>query len=129
MLVLTRKIGQSLIIDNCITVKVVGKSTAGVKLGFEAPADIPVFRQEIYLKMKEAGETEISRAKNFFGGGMLVLARKVDEAIMIGDNVKIVVVTISPSSDPHTYSVRLGIEAPKSISIHREELQKRINKE
>jgi carbon storage regulator len=47
---------------------------------------------------------------------MLVLSRKKNESIMIGDIVKIVVVEIRGDK------VRLGIEAPKEVSVHRQEV-------
>ena len=47
---------------------------------------------------------------------MLVLARKLDESIVIGDNVVIKVISIDKGV------VKLGIEAPRSISIIRSEL-------
>ncbi len=47
---------------------------------------------------------------------MLVLSRKTSERILIGDEISITVVRIGPNS------VRIGIEAPKSMNIVREEL-------
>ena len=47
---------------------------------------------------------------------MLVLARKLDEAIIIGDNISIKVISIDKGV------VKLGIEAPRDISIIRNEL-------
>lgn len=47
---------------------------------------------------------------------MLVLSRKAGERILIGDDVAITIVRIGPNS------VRIGIEAPKSMNIVREEL-------
>ncbi len=47
---------------------------------------------------------------------MLVLSRKMNEAIMIGENVKIIVVEIRSDR------VRLGIEAPKEVPVHRLEV-------
>ncbi len=47
---------------------------------------------------------------------MLVLSRKAGERILIGDDVSITVVRIGPNS------VRIGIEAPKTMNIVREEL-------
>lgn len=47
---------------------------------------------------------------------MLVLSRKENESILIGDQVKVTIVRIGPNT------VRLGIDAPKDVSIVREEL-------
>lgn len=51
---------------------------------------------------------------------MLVLSRKRDESIMIGDGVKITVVGIKGDK------VRLGIEASKDVSVHRQEVYNQI---
>ena len=51
---------------------------------------------------------------------MLVLSRKQDEKIMIGDNITLMVISIQGDK------VRLGIDAPKEVSIHREEVYKAI---
>jgi len=50
---------------------------------------------------------------------MLVLARKEDEAVLVGDDVVVTVLEISGNQ------VRLGIEAPQSVSIDREEVRER----
>lgn len=47
---------------------------------------------------------------------MLVLSRKADEAIFIGDNIRLLIVELGPTS------VRIGIEAPDGVRIMREEL-------
>jgi carbon storage regulator len=47
---------------------------------------------------------------------MLVLSRKTSERILIGDEIAITIVRIGPNS------VRIGIEAPKTMNIVREEL-------
>ena len=54
---------------------------------------------------------------------MLILTRKVGESIRINDNICITVV------DMDGKSIKIGIEAPKSISIHREEVFLRIKEE
>ena len=54
---------------------------------------------------------------------MLILTRKLGESITIGDDIKIQVLEIKGKQ------VRIGINAPKSFSIHREEIYQRIQEE
>jgi len=54
---------------------------------------------------------------------MLVLSRRKDEIIMIGDDIKVTVVEVKGDQ------VRLGISAPRDISIYREEIYKAIQAE
>ncbi|RMG35664.1 MAG: carbon storage regulator [Planctomycetota bacterium] len=54
---------------------------------------------------------------------MLVLSRKKDEKIMIGDSISIMVVEIRGDK------VRLGIEAPREISVHRSEVYEAIKRQ
>jgi len=51
---------------------------------------------------------------------MLVLTRKLGEVIKIGDRIKVVVVSIEGGS------VKLGVEAPEEIAVHRQEIYDRI---
>lgn len=53
---------------------------------------------------------------------MLVLSRKKDEKIVIGDNISIMVVEIRGDK------VRLGIEAPRDVSVHRREVYDAIKR-
>lgn len=54
---------------------------------------------------------------------MLVLTRKLGENIRIGDNVKITVLEVRSGQ------VKLGIEAPPDVKVHREEIYARIQEE
>lgn len=54
---------------------------------------------------------------------MLILTRRISESIIIGNNVKITVLGVKGNQ------VRLGIEAPKEVSVHREEIYERIQHE
>tara|TARA_B100001142_G_scaffold282149_1_gene294351 strand:+ start:335 stop:502 length:168 start_codon:yes stop_codon:yes gene_type:complete len=54
---------------------------------------------------------------------MLVLSRKAEESMFIGDDIKITVLDIRGGQ------VRIGITAPQDVKIHREEVYDRINQE
>ncbi|MEX0703905.1 MAG: carbon storage regulator CsrA [Planctomycetales bacterium] len=54
---------------------------------------------------------------------MLVLSRKKDEKIIIGDSITLMVIEIRGDK------VRLGIEAPKEVSVHRQEIYDAIKRE
>src|SRR6185295_19858595 len=53
MLVLTRKTNQSIMIGDDVEVTVLAVSRDKIRLGITAPRDIPVFRKEVYLSIKE----------------------------------------------------------------------------
>lgn len=54
---------------------------------------------------------------------MLVLTRKVSQSIVIGDGIEVVVLEVRGEQ------VRLGIKAPKNVSVHRKEIYEQISHE
>ena len=54
---------------------------------------------------------------------MLILTRRVGETLMIGDEVTVTVLGVKGNQ------VRLGVKAPKHVSVHREEIYERIRAE
>jgi len=54
---------------------------------------------------------------------MLILTRRVGETLMIGDEVTVTVLGVKGNQ------VRIGVNAPKSVSVHREEIYERIRQE
>jgi len=54
---------------------------------------------------------------------MLILTRRIGEKIVIGDNVTITVLGVKGNQ------IRVGIEAPRDVPVHREEIYQRILKE
>lgn len=63
MLVLTRRIGESIIIGHNIKVMVTDIQGNQVRLGIEAPTEIPVHRGEIYERIKEQNEKALKTVK------------------------------------------------------------------
>lgn len=54
---------------------------------------------------------------------MLILTRRVGETLMIGDDVTVTVLNVRGNQ------VRLGVNAPRDVAVHREEIYKRIERE
>ncbi len=54
---------------------------------------------------------------------MLILTRRVGETLMIGDEVKVTVLGVKGNQ------VRIGVDAPKDVAVHREEIYQRIQRE
>ncbi len=54
---------------------------------------------------------------------MLILTRRVGETLMIGDDVTVTVLGVKGNQ------VRIGVNAPKDVAVHREEIYERIRRE
>ncbi|HEY3658385.1 MAG TPA: carbon storage regulator CsrA [Steroidobacteraceae bacterium] len=54
---------------------------------------------------------------------MLILTRKVGETLMIGDDMTVTIMGVKGSQ------VRIGVNAPKDVAVHREEIYERIRQE
>ena len=58
MLILSRKCGQSIVINDDIVVTVIAVERNRVQIGIQAPGYVPIFRQEIVERMVASGEIE-----------------------------------------------------------------------
>lgn len=76
MLVLTRKIGQSIRIGDNIVIKIVNVDGSQVKIGIEAPKGMAIFREELYEKLKESNIEALNTAKEL----------KLDELFLKAEN-------------------------------------------
>lgn len=74
MLILTRKCGESIVIDGKIEIKVTGISDEKIKLGIEAPAEMKVYRKELYDTLEE----NKSAAGNVAAAALLDIAKKLE---------------------------------------------------
>ena len=63
MLVLTRKPNQSIMIGDDIEVRVLSTAGDKVRIGIQAPRDIPVFRKEVYLEIQQENMAADSPAR------------------------------------------------------------------
>jgi carbon storage regulator len=61
MLILSRKLGESIVIDGRIHVKVMRVEGDVVKLGIEAPSEVPVHRQEVYEEIQRSNQQALTR--------------------------------------------------------------------
>mgnify|MGYP000330101070 CR=1 FL=1 len=71
MLILTRKANQTVNIGDDIRIKIVEIGNGYVKLGIEAPREMPIYREELYEKLKqlnqEAAKLDMGKLKDFLG--------------------------------------------------------------
>jgi carbon storage regulator len=70
VLVLTRKANQSIMIGDDVEVSVLAVMGEKVRIGIQAPRDVPVFRQEVWIEIqrdKESGESETEAVQRALG--------------------------------------------------------------
>ena len=63
MLILSRKLNESIVIDGNIIVKVVKVEGDIVKLGIQAPPEVPVHRQEVYEEIQRNNQEALTRGR------------------------------------------------------------------
>ncbi len=66
MLVLTRKVGERILVGDEIAITVVRVTGGGVRIGIEAPNEMPVVREELTLKQTGEAPTDPSLARDVF---------------------------------------------------------------
>jgi carbon storage regulator len=77
MLVLSRKPGESVVIDGRIKVKIVRLEGDVVKIGIEAPPDVPIHRQEVYDEIQQSNKLALQSGR----AALPKLNRKESKAI------------------------------------------------
>jgi carbon storage regulator len=64
MLILTRRVGETLMIGGDVAITVLGVKGNQVRIGVKAPKDVAVHREEIFEKIKHEGGTEVPEPKD-----------------------------------------------------------------
>ncbi len=77
MLILTRRLGESITIGDNIKVSVLGIHGRQVRIGIEAPADVVVHREEIYVKIQEENRKASKSVKGDLFGVVGMLKNKL----------------------------------------------------
>jgi len=60
MLALTRKKGESIIVNNDIEISILELRWDQVKIGISAPKEVPVYRKEVYIQIQKENEAAVS---------------------------------------------------------------------
>lgn len=60
MLALTRKKGESLVVNNNVEITVLDIRGDQVKIGISAPKDVPIYRKEVYLQIQKENEAALN---------------------------------------------------------------------
>lgn len=120
MLVLSRQLSEVIEIGQTISIEVIRISSRTVRLLICAPRDMKILRGEITeatgTETVGSDDADDGQATVGKGAGGLVLSRKRKETIVINDDIVITVVKIQGGT------VRLGIDAPREITVRRSEL-------
>ena len=77
MLILTRRLGESITIGDKIKVSVLGIHGRQVRLGIEAPSEVTVHREEIYVKIQEENRKAAKSIKNDLAGMVNLIKKKI----------------------------------------------------
>ena len=68
MLILTRRIGESIRINENICITVIDVDGKNIKIGINAPKDISIHREEVFLRIKEENQKAAAGSDNDLGG-------------------------------------------------------------
>jgi carbon storage regulator CsrA len=120
MLVLSRYKNEAIYVGDNIRIVIADIRGARVKIVIEAPPEVSIHRKEVHEAIQRGAQsaTRPTLARKEFT--RLVLTRKTNEVICIGDDIRVMVVEVRGDR------VRIGVNAPESVAVHREEIYEAI---
>ncbi len=122
MYILTRRMGESIIIDACVRVTVMEIRGNQVRFCIYAPYSVAVNREEIFDSKRARGEHFRALANaSLRSYTTLVLTRRLHECLVIGADEVIITPTLVKRR-----KAEIGVDAPRSMSVYREEELVRI---
>lgn len=77
MLILTRRLGESITIGDSIRVSVLGVSGRQVRIGIDAPSDVVVHREEVYVRIQEENRQAAKAAKKDLSSMVSLIKNKI----------------------------------------------------
>lgn len=116
MLVLSRRPGTAIIIDHNVTVTVELVAGDEVCLKVDCPDGVSVERTEVVEVARELD----ARGQVWDPSRMHVLSRRARPGLVIGSGIRIAVLAISNEA------VRIGVDAPAHVEVHRDEVYRQI---
>jgi|GEM_PF-973437 len=124
MLVLSRKANESILVGDNVVFTIVEIRFGKVRVGIRAPRGIPVLRQmgteEVAPDTIRGLPETVRSTETAPPNSTLILSRKVGESILVGSDVVFTVVDIRGDK------VRIGIQTPKDLPVHRQEIVEAI---
>ena len=79
MLILTRKLGESIIIDENVQISVIEINKNNIKIGVNAPKELTIYREEVFLKIKEENSQSSSSGIIDFVGLLMIQRLKYNK--------------------------------------------------
>jgi carbon storage regulator len=119
MLVLSRYRDEVICIGDDIKIVITDIRGDRVRIIVEAPPEVSIHRQEVHEAIQRGTPRRRSATRPTLARKeytRLILTRKKDEVICIGNDIRVMVVDVRGSR------VRVGIDAPKSVAVHRAEI-------
>ncbi len=79
MLVLTRKVGQNIVVGEDVRISVIDVRGKQVRLGVEAPEEMPIHREEVFIRIQDANLAASTAGPEELSGALELVGASIDE--------------------------------------------------